>query len=101
MSLLVLSKFRVELVNHPDRSAVAYVLSSIQFGFQVGFAALVGSLKPASSNMRSSLEHPSVSDDYLKTEVSLGWVAGPFPSPPFSNLHISRFGVLPSKQPGK
>ena len=102
VSPLVLSKFRAELVNHPDRSAVAYVLSGVQFGFQVGFAAPSGSLKSASSNMRSSLEHPSIIDEYLKTEVSLGRVAGPFSSPPFPNLHISRFGVIPkSNQPGK
>ena len=102
VSPLVLCKFRVELVNHPDRSAVAYVLSGVQFGFQVGFAAPSGSLKSASSNMRSSLEHPSIIDEYLKTEVSLGWVAGPFSSPPFPILHISRFGAIPkSNQPGK
>lgn len=38
VSLLVLFKFWVGLVNHPDRSAAAYVLFSVQFGFQVGFA---------------------------------------------------------------
>lgn len=102
VSPLVFSKFQEELVNHPDRSAVAYVLSGVQWGFQVGFAAPAGSLKSASSNMHSALEHPSIIDNYLETEVSLGRVAGPFPSPPFPNLHISRFGVIPkSNQPGK
>ena len=102
VSPLVLSKFRAELVNHPDRPAVAYVLSGVQFGFHVGFAGPPGSLKSASSNMRSSFVHPSVIDHYLKTEVSLGRVAGPFPSPLLPNLHISRFGIIPkTNQPGK
>ena len=101
VSLLVLSKFRAELVNHPERSAVAYVLSSVQFGFQVSFAAHLDSLKSTSPNIRSSLQHPSVINNYLKAEVSLGWVEGPFRSSPFSHLHISRFGVIPkSNQPG-
>ena len=47
VSSLILSKFWAELINHPNRSTVAYVLSRVQFGFQVGF------LKSASSNTRS------------------------------------------------
>ena len=39
---------------------------------------------------------------YLANKVSLGRVAGPFSSPPFPNLHVSSFGVIPKKgQPGK
>ena len=53
------------------------------------------SLKSAFSNMRSSLEHPSVIDSYLQSEVSVCRVAGPFLSPPVTPLHISRFGVIP------
>ena len=41
-------------------------------------------------------------DSYLQNEVSFGGVAGPFPTPPFPSLHISRFGVIPkNNQPGK
>lgn len=41
-------------------------------------------------------------DRYITNEVSLGRVAGPFPSPPLPNLHVSSFGVIPKKgQPGK
>ena len=46
--------------------------------------------------------HANVVDEYFANEVMLGRVAGPFPSPPLPNLHISSFGVIPKKgQPGK
>ena len=52
--------------------------------------------------MRSAFDHPSVIDAYLQNEVSCGRVAGPFSTPPFTDLHISRFGVVPkNNQPGK
>ena len=41
-------------------------------------------------------------DQYLANEVSLGRVAGPFSVPPYPNLHVSSFGVIPKRgQPGK
>ena len=102
MSPLVLSKFQFELCNHPDKSAVAYVLSGLQDGFRVGFAPSSFNLKSSPDNMFSSHLHPDVIDEYLQKEVTLGRIAGPFPTPPLPNLHVSRFGVIPKKnQPGK
>ena len=54
-------------------------------------------LPPKSSSLPkkhkpSSAQHPSVVDQYLANEVSLGRVAGPFRAPPFPNLHFSRGG---------
>ena len=95
-------QFRLELRSHPDRSAVNYVLTGIQQGFHLGFNSSTISLRGASSNMRSAAEHPLVIDSYLQTEVAAGRVAGPFTSPPFPSLHVSRFGVIPkNNQPGK
>ena len=102
VSPLQLDQFQAELRHHPDQSAVAYVISGIRDGFRIGFDPSLVSLNSASSNMRSSSEHPSVIDSYLQNEVSFGRVAGPFPAPPFPWLHISRFGVIPkNNQPGK
>ena len=43
-----------------------------------------------------------MADQYLANEVSLGRVAGHFSAPPFPNLHLSRFGVIPKRgQPRK
>ena len=54
VSLLCLDQFQLELHHHPDRSAVAYMISGIQKGFRIGFEASSVSLKSASFNMRSS-----------------------------------------------
>ena len=102
VSPLQLDQFQMELHHHPDKSAVAYVISGIRDGFRVGFDPSLVSLKSASLNMRCSSEHPSVIDSYLQNEVSFGRVAGPFRVPPFPSLHISRFGVISkNNQPGR
>ena len=102
VSPLQLLQFQVELADCPNQAAAAYVLNGLRDGFRVGFETLSVSLWSSSSNMRSAFDHPSVIDAYLENEVSCGRVAGPFSSPPFTDLHISRFGVVPkSNQPGK
>ena len=57
-------------------------------------------LKSAKAHCPSSAEHPAIIDKYLAKEVSLGRVAGPFQAPALSNLHVSRFGVIPKKDGG-
>ena len=37
----------------------------------------------------------------LEREISLGRMAGPFQSPPFSNFHASHVGLVPKQDPGK
>ena len=39
-------------------------------------------------------------ETYLAREVSLGCVFGPAISPPLTDLHVSRFGVIPKKDSG-
>ena len=99
VSALRLDRFHLELRHHPDRSAVVIVISGIREGFRIGFEASSVPLKSASSNMRSSLEHRSVINSYLQSEVSACRVAGSFPSPPVAPLHIGRFGVIPKNNP--
>lgn len=100
MTPLVLAHFARELYHHPDRQQVSYVLQGLQDGFRVGFHNT--QLKSAKKNKPSAYQHPAVIDKYLANEVALNRVAGPFPSPPLPNLHISSFGVIPKKgQPGK
>ena len=53
-------------------------------------------------NKPSAAQHPSVVDQCLANEVSLGRVTGPFSAPPFQNLHVSSFRVIPKRgQSGK
>lgn len=102
VSPLIVSKFQMELCNHPDRAAVSYVLEGLKHGFRLGFSPSSWVLKSSCTNMRSAIQQPSVIDDYLQTEIAQGRIAGPFPLSPFPYLHISRFGVIPkNNQPGK
>ena len=79
----------------------AYVFEGLRNGFHLGFNYST-SLKSATGNMASALLNPQVIDNYLQSEVQTGRVAGPFSQPPFSVLHVSRFGVIPKRhQPGK
>ena len=78
-----------------------FVVDGIRHGFPLGFSPSQ-KLKSAKYNKPSAAQHPSVVDQYLANEVSLGRVAGPFTVPPYQNLHISSFGVIPKRgQPGK
>ena len=102
VSPLQLSQFELELADYPDQAAAAYILNGLRDGFRIGFEALSVSLRSSSSNMHSAFDHPSVIDAYLQNEVSCGRVAGPFSTPPFTDLHISCFGMVPkNNQPGK
>ena len=52
--------------------------------------------------MSSAIKHPTIIDDYLKKEVELLNILGPFPSTSAPAVHINHFGVIPKKhQPGK
>jgi hypothetical protein len=102
VSPIQVDKLQLELRNHPNQGKVAYVLNGLKEGFHLGFELSTTSLKSASRNLQSASLHPSVIDKYLQTEVGNGRVAGPFSTPPLSNLHISGFGVIPKRnQEGK
>ena len=89
------------LRSYPDKLLVQFVLEGISKGFHIGFVALLSSLNSARSNLHSAFEHPEVVTDYLCPEVSLGRVVGPFPLHAVPHVHVSRFGVIPKRQPGK
>ena len=102
VSPIRVDRLRKEASAHPDPWFVDYVLTGIQEGFHVGFNPALVSLRSARQNMLSASLQPSVIDDYLRTELAKGRVAGPFSTPPLPNLHVSRFGVIPKKhQPNK
>ena len=95
------SEFARELTAHPQPQQVSYVLNGLRNGFRLGFRPL-RKLSSARKNKLSAFQHPKIIDDYLANEVAFHRVAGPFSHPPFPNLHVSSFGVIPKKgQPGK
>ena len=71
--------------------------NGLRTGFRTGFHADKIQLKSVDINCSSAIAHSSVIDKYLADEIDAQRVAGPFAAPPFSNLHISRFGVIPKK----
>lgn len=51
-------------------------------------------------NLKSAYDHRAELLAKVDKEISLGRIAGPFPSPPFSNLHVSPIGVVPKSDGG-
>lgn len=93
--------FEPELIRHPHRAKVNFVLQGIKEGFRLGCDKPV-TLKSARRHKLSGYQHSGVIDAYLASNVRLGLVMSPFVSPPVPNLHISSLGVIPKKgQPGK
>ena len=73
----------------------------LAYGFKIGFFQSQ-TLQSAKGNKPSAYFHLSVIEHCLTNKVSLGRVAGPFRVPPFPDLYISSFRVIPKKgQPGK
>ena len=70
-------------------------MDGLVHGFRIGFNRKFP-LQSAEVNMGSALLHTEVVTDYLRKELLLGHMLGPFPSG-FSTpeLHINRFGVVP------
>ena len=66
------------LNHHPDRDFTDYILNGIQNGFRLGINP-EATYTSVSRNMRSATIHQDVIDEYLKQEVELGNILGPFP----------------------
>ena len=49
----------------------------------------------AKNNSKSAVDHPTVIDDYLHNELSLGRISGPYVLSVCPDVHINRFGVIP------
>ena len=49
----------------------------------------------------TAFENPDIISANLAKEVSLDRTAGPFDTPPFSNLQVSPIGLVPKKNSGK
>ena len=97
-----LDQWRESLRCHPDEEFGRYILQGIEKGFRIGFnhGAWRQNLQPAKRNMPSALAHASIVDSYLKEELALGRIVGPFVRDHFQ-VQVSRFGVIPKSTPGK
>ena len=78
-----------------NKAKAAYLVNSFISGFTLGTIETPKVLN--SKNLASALQYPAIVDNKLEKEISLNHIAGPFPSPPFSNLVISLLEVVPKK----
>ena len=83
-----------KLQQHPDKDFASYILRGIEKGFHIGINPAV-SLKSATRNMQSALQHPEIIDDYLQKELLQEQIRGPFPAHTAPSVHINRFGIIP------
>lgn len=84
----------------PDSNFVTYLLNGIQYGFCIGCHSS-SNLRSAASNMKGALDHATVVEKYLHEERAAGRIVSVL-SEYHSNMHVSRFGVIPKRhQPGE
>ena len=86
------------LNSHPDRCYANYITSGIRDGFRISFNYRLHRCKKAASNMKSTLEHPMVVQDYLQEETCQERVIGPIYPGQWPEIHMNRFEVIPKKQ---
>ena len=84
-----------ELSHHLNRDFSNSLMNALLFGTHVGYT---GPEKyRVSRNLISAVQHPEVVSSKLTKQISLGRVAGPFPSPLLSHMQCHPLGVIPKK----
>ena len=74
------------LKNYPSSDKL-WFLQGLSYGFDIECNPKL--LTSAKRNCPSAYEHADVIDNYVKEEISFGWIAGPFKEAPFKNIHIN------------
>ena len=99
---LDLKHWQEHLALHPNQELVHFFLEGIAHGFRIGFNGSAKSLRSARRNLQGATSHPEVVSKYLKDELTLNRVYGPYSRCQFTTVQISRFGVIPKHhQPNK
>ena len=99
---LIPKRWQYYLVSHPNTDLVEFFLHGISQGFRIGFQRATNPLHSARKNLQGATSHPEVVDTYIKDELALNRVFGPYSRHQCPSVQISRFGVIPkSHQPNK
>lgn len=94
--------FRIRITQPPGSTTSRICLIRPPSWLSTRLSVKASAACSAQQALDQALDHPDIVDEYLRNEVRLGRVAGPFRKPPFPYLHVSSFGVIPkSGQPGK
>ena len=89
------SLLEAELSAHPDKMWCSQLLHNLTHGATIGYQG--PRYTRITPNLASASLHPDIITAELERECSKGHVAGPFPTPPLSNLQCSGVGVVPKK----
>lgn len=68
VSMLIVSKFWIEMCNHPDRVVVSYVVEGLKHGFQIGFSLFM--LTQICLYKYAVCDSVAFSDNYLQSEIA-------------------------------
>ena len=89
-----------ELINHPDRDFVHYLLSGLRDGFHTGIcSSFLESYE--CKNLLTASKDPDTVSNIIKEEVEKGYLLGPFQEPPFDSYRTSPVGIAQHKYSGK
>ena len=86
------------LSTHQDPIFVSELIHSLPDGFNIGYQGPHTCI--TLPNLTSSSEHPEVVDEALSKEIAENRMAGPYDTPPYTNLRCSGVGVVPKKDGG-
>ena len=91
---------QLELINHPDRSFVDYLIDGFVHGFKTGISSL-----PAHSfecrNLQSANRYTESTSELIETELNKGYIIGPYDTNPYSQSRINPVGIAVGKYSGK
>lgn len=85
-----------ELLNHPDQTFQKYLLDGLIHGFHTGFKELP-KFSIVCKNLASATSQPECVTQLIESEVSKGYLCGPFKSIPFKHFRINPIGVAEGK----
>ena len=88
-----IEQLQLELINHPDRSFVDYLIDGFVHGFKTGLSSL-----PAHSfecrYLQSANRYPESTPELLETELNKGYIIGPYDTIPFSQYRINHVAEI-------
>ncbi len=91
-----IGRLELELEYHPDRKFVDHLVSGLRFGFDTGITDPPGT-PYICKNLQSALAQPQLVSELLQHELHMGYLLGPFDSPPFDVYRISPIGLAERK----
>ena len=100
MTPICASTLENELRGHPDPSFVRYLVSGLRKGFHTGVSASNLPILHC-RNLLSARNDPTTVTTILNSELSKGYIMGPFNIPPFIQYRISPLGGGEHKYSGK